>query len=41
MQAYNIEKIKELVYPPPNIVRCNFFVTLQQSDSSVEEKVVS
>ena len=33
MQAYHNEKMKELVYPPPN--------TLGQSDSSVEKKMVN
>ena len=36
-------EMKELVYPPPNIVRCylNLFVTLRQHDSSVEKKMVN
>ena len=34
--------MKELVYPPPNcVLLVNLFVTLRQSDSSVEEKMVN
>ena len=43
MQANQNEKMKELVYPTPNIVRLlvNFFVTLCQSDSTVAEKLMN
>ena len=43
MQANQNEKMKELVYPTPNIVRLlvNFFVTLWQSDSTVDEKLMN
>ena len=48
MQVQQNGKMKELVYPPPNIVRTqnyallvNLFVILRQSDSSFEEKMVN
>ena len=48
MQVQQNGKMKELVYPPPNIVRTqnyallvNLFVILRRSDSSFEEKMVN
>ena len=39
-QGHHNEKMKKLVCPPPNVAN-NFFVTLPQSNSSVEEKIVN
>ena len=43
MQTNHDEEMKELVYPTPNIVRLlvNFFVTLWESDSTVDEKLMN
>ena len=43
MQTHHNEKLKELVYAPPNTVRLlvNLFETLRQSDSSIEEEMVN
>ena len=41
MQAHNNEKMKVLVYPHPTLCVASKFVTLRQSDSSVEEKMVN
>ena len=43
MQAHHYEKMKELVYPPPQYwtLLVNLFVTLRQTDLSVEEEMVN